>query len=190
MRVVALMVARASLPVRYTEGFNPHPRLSLACPRPVGMTSRDDVLVAVLDEPVEAGDILARLNAEAPEGMTFTRADPLDRTPQPVAMTCTLALAPARAGQVRARLDELAGLASWNVQRAKGGREPAAKDAARCVDIKPLVERMAVEDDTLVAALRPRDGRWARPAELLELLALDPRGDLARMERTKVEYDP
>ena len=45
--------ARAGLQVRYSEGFNPRPRLSLPLPRPVGVESQDELLcVRVEQDPL------------------------------------------------------------------------------------------------------------------------------------------
>ncbi|GAF87148.1 unnamed protein product, partial [marine sediment metagenome] len=40
LRLFARSLARAALPVRFSEGFNPHPRLSIPLPRPVGVASQ------------------------------------------------------------------------------------------------------------------------------------------------------
>ena len=56
-RVFQRACARAVLPVRYTEGFNPHPRLSLPLPRPVGVEADDELLVARLHNDWEAGPV-------------------------------------------------------------------------------------------------------------------------------------
>ena len=52
-RVLQRACVRAAVPVRYSEGFNPHPRLSLPLPRPVGVESEDELLVVRLCEDRE-----------------------------------------------------------------------------------------------------------------------------------------
>jgi hypothetical protein len=44
VRVFVRACARAALPVKYSQGFNPHPRLSLPLPRTVGVESEDELL--------------------------------------------------------------------------------------------------------------------------------------------------
>ena len=39
---------RAGIPIRFSEGFNPRPRISIAMPRPVGVESCDELLVIEL----------------------------------------------------------------------------------------------------------------------------------------------
>jgi hypothetical protein len=51
-RVFQRACARAGIPVKYSAGFNPHPKLSLPLPRSVGVESDDELLVVRLsDEP-------------------------------------------------------------------------------------------------------------------------------------------
>lgn len=187
MRVLALAAGRAELPLRYTEGFNPHPRLSLACPKPVGMASRDDLMVVVLGGPVEAADMLRRLNGQAPLGMNFSRAEPLARKPQPRRMTCRLPVSPDESARLKARLGELAGQTCWPAERTRTEAGNRGGLSRTTVDLRPLVEAIGVRDDVLEMSLGPREGRWAKPAEVLELVGMEGRSGVARMERG-VEY--
>ena len=85
VRAIERAAARAMLPVKYSQGFNPHPILSLVCPRPVGVASMADLAVLQLTRPMDAEQLLSALNGQAPSGMTFTRAKVLEAKapPQP-----------------------------------------------------------------------------------------------------------
>ncbi len=48
---------------------------------------------------------------------------------------------------------------------------------------------MRLDGNVLRWTLVPSGEVWARPAEVLELLGLDARGDLARLRRTAVQYE-
>ncbi|MHC5075848.1 MAG: TIGR03936 family radical SAM-associated protein [Planctomycetota bacterium] len=39
---------RAGMPLQYSQGFNPHPKISLPCPRSVGIEAEDEVLIIKL----------------------------------------------------------------------------------------------------------------------------------------------
>ena len=188
MQAVELAASRAAIPLQYTQGFNPHPRLSMPCPRPVGVATLDDLVVIILTEPVEATGLLERLNAQAPEGMHFTRAEKLSATPQPVRMHCELPVKPEQLGAVRDQLAQLQASASWPVRRAKKPRARRGKTGPKTVDIKPLVEAIDLNQRVLRITLTGCNGRWARPAEVLDLIGLDRRADLASLVRSQVEY--
>jgi radical SAM-linked protein len=67
MRTFARSFLRAGIPLRHTEGFNPHPYLSIAHPLPVGFSSTCEILdCEILSDDI--ADIGERLNASLPGG--------------------------------------------------------------------------------------------------------------------------
>ena len=71
-RTLQRALTRAALPLRYTEGFNPHPRMVCALPLAVGVESTCEYLDASFSEPIDAGEAMARLNRELPEEMQIS----------------------------------------------------------------------------------------------------------------------
>ena len=57
---------RASLPLSYSQGFHPQPKISLAAALPLGFSSRNEVLDVRLNEDVATEDISARLTDNLP----------------------------------------------------------------------------------------------------------------------------
>jgi radical SAM-linked protein len=190
MRVMARTVTRAGLPVRYSQGFNPHPRLSLPCPRPVSVASNDELLVLILDGPVEGKQILEKLNTHCPAGLRFIEAEQLSgsRTPRPWRIHYKLPVESTRSEALLTRLSELARRESWEIERRRTTRQHRSP-SSRVIDLKPLTEKVSLDGNILhMVLVRGRDC-WARLPEVLELSGLDPRSDLARMVRTEVEYE-
>jgi radical SAM-linked protein len=190
MRAMERAAGRAKLPLSFTQGFNPHAKLSLVCPRPVGVAALDDLLVLGLDEPMEEAEIVARLNRCAPPGARFLRARLLahSRSPQPLRMRCQLPLDAGQQAKVQQRLRELATDDSWPVDRRVPAK-PRRPAEVKTVDLRPLVEDIRVDGELLKTVLIRRDSLWARPGEVLRLVCLDERMDLARVVRTEVEYE-
>jgi len=195
MRVMERTITRADLPVRYSQGFNPHPRFSLPCPRPVAIASRHELLVLILDSPIDPKATLEKLNARSPEGLRFLSARQLpgSRIPRPLRIHYELPVESAAVGAILARLEDLEHRKTWLVKRRRtgGGRsgQRRSSPSTRTIDLKPLTERMSLDKNILHIVL-VRDGDcWARPSEILELIGLDPRTDLSRTIRTKVEYE-
>jgi len=196
VRAVERAAARAHLPVKYTQGFNPHPVLSLACPRPVGVASLADLAVMQLTRPMPAEKLLGLLNAQAPGGMTFTRAEVLQTKAPPQVRRVDYDVPIEQAMQ--ARLADLAAkfnqADAWPVERgadqsAQGATGPAKAHRARTIDLKALVRDLRLEDGRLRFSLASDGQVWARPGEVLEAVGLDARADLARLVRTNVQYD-
>lgn len=60
---------RASLPLVYSQGFNPRPKLHLASALPLGFTSEAEVLDAWLEEEVPLHELSIALREAAPPGI-------------------------------------------------------------------------------------------------------------------------
>ena len=69
MRTLQRVFFRAGLPLRYSEGFNPHAKISIVLPLSVGSSSATEYLDFWLTEDVPLADIVTRLNAAMPEGI-------------------------------------------------------------------------------------------------------------------------
>jgi radical SAM-linked protein len=71
--VTALLRAmrRAGLPLVYTQGHHPAPRLSLGDALPLGIESRDEVVEIILREHLQPHEVGRRLNGELPPGLAI-----------------------------------------------------------------------------------------------------------------------
>ena len=194
MRAVERIATRARLPLKYSQGFNPRPALSLICPRPVGVTTKDDLLLMSLEADVTEQELVDQLNRHTPRGMRFGPARALQgkETPRPRSIDYTLELHADQADEVARKLTSLQQAESWPVERLVTARRRARRRAThtRIVDIKELVTSLQLAGQVLTMTLRTRGDLWPRPGEVLRLLGLDERADLARMVRVAVEYEP
>jgi radical SAM-linked protein len=66
------ILRRADLPVTYSQGFHPLPKITFASALPVGCTSQAELMDVVLDRPVESAELLQRLASALPAGMAVT----------------------------------------------------------------------------------------------------------------------
>jgi radical SAM family uncharacterized protein len=62
-------VSRAGLPVRFSQGFHPLPKISFGPGMPVGHEMRDQAFTIELESLVPVAEIQERLNQELPEGI-------------------------------------------------------------------------------------------------------------------------
>ena len=67
MRTFQRAFLRAGLPIKHTEGFNPHAFVSIPLPLSVGFSSACELL-----EPVDLAQVPARMTAALPAGITVT----------------------------------------------------------------------------------------------------------------------
>jgi radical SAM-linked protein len=62
-------IVRARIPMAYSSGFNPHPRISYAGASPTGAASEAEYLEIGLATRVEPAEILAALDESLPDGL-------------------------------------------------------------------------------------------------------------------------
>ena len=72
MRFFQKAVKRANLPIRYSEGFNPHQIMSFASPLGVGLTSEGEYMDIDLKEEVQSSVGLKALNDNMVECLAIT----------------------------------------------------------------------------------------------------------------------
>jgi hypothetical protein len=77
------VVSRANLPIRYSQGFHPQPRISFGPGMPVGKEMFDQEFRLELEDAVEPEDIRSLLNRELPEGCFVTGVKALPANARP-----------------------------------------------------------------------------------------------------------
>jgi len=167
LRALARALSASGLPVAYSQGFNPHAKLSLGPPLPVGATGEAEFLEIELVRPVPARDVVERLSACLPDGLRVLGAVPL-RSKRPSAaeacatayeIRCVAGCAGMTGEELDSRASEVRNLATAEVPKGEGTR--VIRPRERILDL--AVE--AVEPPTLRAvlalgaegSLRPRD---------------------------------
>jgi len=69
MRLLTRAMRRAGLPLKMSEGFSPHPKLSLKRALKLGLESESEEGSIVLRLPVEEQDFKNKLQEQLPEGI-------------------------------------------------------------------------------------------------------------------------
>jgi radical SAM-linked protein len=68
---------RAQIPLEYTEGFSPHPRISLAVPLSVGVTAANELMDISITKVVSPHWFVDTVNRQLPEGLKVLEATPI-----------------------------------------------------------------------------------------------------------------
>jgi radical SAM-linked protein len=77
MRLWERALRRAGLSIAYSEGFSPHPRISLASPLAVGITSSAELMDIFLARHVATGVFLQQLEPQLPDGIDIIEVTPV-----------------------------------------------------------------------------------------------------------------
>lgn len=79
MRNIQRTFKRSGLPTSYSQGFNPHMKLSIAQPLSVGVYSEGEYMDVEFDEEVAEAEIRNRFNAVAPEDIKIIDVLKIDK---------------------------------------------------------------------------------------------------------------
>jgi radical SAM-linked protein len=182
---------RASLPIAYSQGFNPHPRFQIAAGLPVGVSGRSELLDVWLEEPLSPEEVLNRLRPVSPAGLEALCAEEVDlgapalqslvqaaeyravvRSHEPVEGICT-------------RIQALLDMPAIPRQRHHKGKWQS-------YDLRPLIQGVAVEAGpegvhVLTMRLQASARGAGRPDEVLDVLGLSLAA--ATIERTKLCFE-
>lgn len=69
MRLFMRAMRRADLPIKITQGFNPHPKLSIKRALKLGLESNHEEATVLLTEEIKPEEFKKRLQEQLPEGI-------------------------------------------------------------------------------------------------------------------------
>ena len=78
MHTMQRSIARAGYSLKYSEGYNPHPQISIALPLSVGMSSVCEIMDFRLNEEADPLEFLERVNRSLPEGIRAAEVYPAE----------------------------------------------------------------------------------------------------------------
>ncbi len=176
---------RAGLPLAYSKGFNPHPRISIAMPLPVGCTGGREMIDVRFEEPplFSPEKVAVALRPSLPPGISLlaverVSADAPALPSLPARAVYRITLIGVAADEVQRRVDRWLARESSPVVRGGGmERRTRRRARSRSYDLRPLVASLIVHDEreqVLLEAVLLRDarGRTGRPDVLIESLGL------------------
>lgn len=74
MRLFQRAFRRGNVPIKYSQGFNPQPKLSIASPLALGIESEEEFMDLELYEKISEEDFIKTINNELPEGVKILNA--------------------------------------------------------------------------------------------------------------------
>lgn len=179
-------IRRAELPLSYSQGFHPQPKISLAAALPLGFSSRAEVLDMRLNETLTTEDIQARLKDNLPPDIKVMEVIEVEER-LPALQTLVLSAAydvhltePIEGSELKRRVEET--MNAENIIRERRGK---------AYDLRPLIEMLSIITQSdgsswLKMTLAAREGATGRPDEVLTVLGIAP--ETARVERTRLIF--
>ena len=184
---------RAGLPLAYTHGFHPGPKIQIAAALPLGFIGRAEVVDMWLkDDDVGATLVLTQggdksdpcadlLQSVAPPGLTILRVEEVEeRAPALQTQVAAAEYGVTFLGTVNEPV--LAGKITDLLETASLPRERRGK----AYDLRPLILSLECRNLSLQMILSAREGATGRPEEVLGALGIP--FETTRIERTRLIF--
>lgn len=164
---------RAKLPVAYSEGFNPHPKISFGPPRGVGQEGRRELADLQLKDEVAPDEVCRRLNLALPKNVRVLSAKVLPDTEPALMAQINLAVYEAElpadlSAELRAELaaKTAAFLAADKIEIMR--KRPKKRD--KLIDLRSGVRTLVWQDNLLRLEIPFAEGGSVKPTEVLQYL--------------------
>ena len=178
---------RANLPLAYSEGFNPQPKMSFAAALPVGCSSDHEELDIVLSPPCVINDVQAQLDRAVPPGMKVISIEAMPLNAPALQMQLAAA-----EFEIAVEGEEAIGLLQEHVRQFIAAGEVVRDRRGKVYNLRPLVQALSIETAhsgrtaVLRARLQANAEGTGRPDELAAALGLDPA--TVKIKRTKLIF--
>lgn len=173
---------RAELPLAYSLGFHPQPKMNMAAALPLGFSSRCEIMDMKLEQDIPLNDLATRLNSTLPSGLQVVGVEQVDeRAPalqtQVASAEYEVTLSgPVDGSGLKRKIDSV--IESTSVPRERRGKT---------YDLRPLIESLELlHDDKIRMRLTAREGATGRPEEVLDVLGVA--FEDTRIERTRLIF--
>ena len=174
LRTLEALFRRAKLPLAMSSGFHPKVRMSFPTALALGFESVDEVLELEMKEsaePVDTDALLADLNRQTLEGLTFLSARLLNEGEKKASLasyTFQMTIPAEWQRQTAERVESLLAETSLLVAKTQG------KAKGKQVDVRAAVLQMSLsESGKLTVELQPQSGPEAGIKEVLAVLGLE-----------------
>jgi radical SAM-linked protein len=185
MRLFQRACVRAGVQIAYSQGFNPHQRMSLVPPRSVGVESDDDMLCLWLKEGQTAIDAEA-IKAALPAGIEIISVETshAKNIPEPISARYVLNVQEQKIDDgVRQHITNVMASDKIAVNR-RAGEDSRTKP----VDVRPFLEAIKAQAGEFTVDCKISPAGTIRIDEILGLLQLKTADLIGPIRRTSVQW--
>jgi radical SAM family uncharacterized protein/radical SAM-linked protein len=183
---------RAELPLSYSEGFHPMPKIIFATALPVGMESLTELVDMECKGNITPPEVMGRLNQTLPPGIEIIEAEEvpiffnLSSLPHPSVYWIPLDHLLSKE-EVLPKVKRILDEKEFFIHQERDGKK-------RSVDIRPLIEKIGIKEKSkeepqwgLELVIRKAMGRTAKPIEIIGAILGLGEEPLAQCKVIKVE---
>jgi len=183
---------RAGLPLCFSEGFHPMPKIVFATALPVGMESLTEMVDMECDAKITPPEVVEKLNQNLPPGIEIKEAEEVPLFFQLSSLhDSSLYWIPFDHSLSREetllKIKDVLDRREFFIHQERDGKK-------RSVDIRPLIEKMEIKRNSeegaqwgMELALRRTTGRTAKPVEIVGAVLGLSGEPLAQLKVVKLE---
>ncbi len=175
------LVRRATLPIAYTQGFNPHPKINMSPALPLGFTSICEIIDIWLEVDYDPKEVEALCKKAAPPGISI------------LSVNCLPENSPALQTQItsvvyRILIDTDCPNVETSVANMLAAQEIPRQRRGKSYDLRQLIEKCEIDTSEnqakqIYLQLASREGATGRPDEFLAEINIPIQ--LAQVERVR-----
>jgi radical SAM-linked protein len=180
---------RAQLPLAYSHGFHPQPKMNIAAALPLGFSSRCEVMDMRLEHEIQLEGVREKLQQTLPAGIQVLNVENADeRAPALQTQVASAEYQVTLTGlidrsKLQRKIDSV--MESESIIRERRGKK---------YDLRPLIEELALtpaplpdgSGEKIFMRLAAREGATGRPEEVLDTLGIA--FEETRIERTNLIF--
>ena len=161
--------------VKFSEGFNPHPRMSIAYPLPLGIESNSEYMEIYLNSRIDLKDFLIKMNERLPAGIKIIEAmydddESISNKVKSVVYAFKLLntfFDKNKDVDIAKELDKINSMDIVEIERKrkKGKRRIFVKENA-----KEYLKRLELKDDAIYAYIKISENGSLKPALIFDIL--------------------
>jgi radical SAM-linked protein len=189
-RAVGRALVRSGLNLVYSQGYNPHLKMSLPLPKSVGLESEDELFYAqIADEKLSEKEIYKNITEQLPEGFTLTELGIHNGRVsfRPTEVEYAVQMSEDEIRNVSATIDNLNGQIAAGEKKLID-RIVDEEGNIKIVDVIPFLKSFEKTHEGVKIVCLVTDRGTIRPDEIIKLLGLGPERLGISMVRKRVNW--
>ncbi len=178
VRVFERAVRRSSVPIAYSQGFNPKMRISYGIPLPLGITSEAEYADFEINGWIKPDNLKEKLNSKLPPALKILEAKIIG-TKEGSLMACTeaveyVAFPAENTNNLKDKINKALNKKEIIIKRKR-------KDKIKEIDIRPMLNKLEFDGKVIRMVVQANSKGTVKPQEVLSILGLE----AAKIKRTK-----
>ncbi len=164
VKIFLRAIQRAGIPVKFSEGFHPKPKISFEDPLPIGLESLNEIFYLSVRGDVKPKNIIDRLNKHLPRGLSVFHCQLA-----PAKSLCKASMSSTYMVTKKDGFFDAKELKCFAKRRELVVTRAGPKGKIKTIDLKKMVLNIKLfAPNKLQMTLRTEPGRTVRPFEVIE----------------------